>query len=327
MIQPVLSHSRIGTASMHGWGPGSPMSGALARMGPMPENVGWFAGGVPPLHGAVTRLVHEGKGKAACGAPSKMAGCGRDGEEPVNVEGCGCGGSCGAGAQSRGAESGMRGERNGAICDSEEVSGGRVISPFMEPCCNGCRYDDGGAYHGPGLVLALLPVSGVVAAVTSARAASSESNACGIAHAKMITSRFGVVYVEDVIETKTMVAGLHPWIDVTPTANTTVSIDPDYQWPKGMPPLGPGPGGEQPGGGGDGGDDDGGDEGGECDALGAASAAAASALTAAIAAQQECWEKPDTCDQKEEESRSAASTEAKKKADKAWEEYQACLKG
>ncbi len=96
MIHPVLSHSRIGTGIMHGWGPGSPMSGALARMGPNPGNHGWVAGGVPPMHGAVLRAVPEGKGKAACGAPSKLAGCGRDGEEPVNLEGCGCGGSCGA---------------------------------------------------------------------------------------------------------------------------------------------------------------------------------------------------------------------------------------
>lgn len=45
-------------------------------------------------NGAVLRVVPEGKGKAACGAPSKLAGCGRDGEEPMNVEGCGCGGEC-----------------------------------------------------------------------------------------------------------------------------------------------------------------------------------------------------------------------------------------
>lgn len=137
MTPSIFSHENLGTGRMHGWGPGSPMSGALARLGENPGNFGWTAGGVPPGLGtgssAATRLVPEGKGKAACGAKSKVGGGVIEGEEPNYVEGCGCGGECGDGGGASEAASAFGSRPLGLLAERGPGNRGMAVLSPRQP--------------------------------------------------------------------------------------------------------------------------------------------------------------------------------------------------
>ncbi len=96
-----FSHQQLPSTRVNGMFAGMGVAGAGVMTRPAPT-LGWHVGGTPSAMmmggGALQRVVPEGVGKASCGAQSKMP-FGKDGNEPITVEGCGCGGGCGASAQ------------------------------------------------------------------------------------------------------------------------------------------------------------------------------------------------------------------------------------
>lgn len=94
MYVSTLAHAHIGARPV-GVFAGMGVMGAMIGSG---RAAGWQAGSGPPggsLGGsAVSRVLPEQQGAAACGAKSTAKG-GKDGAEPFNIEGCGCGGGCG----------------------------------------------------------------------------------------------------------------------------------------------------------------------------------------------------------------------------------------
>lgn len=126
MIAPTLSHSHIGARP----------SGLFAGMGVMGAMVGaarargWQAGmgpaGVGVGGGAVSRVAQE-PGTAACGAQSKAKG-GKDGAEPFFMEGCGCGGECGAREESPNSQCDIQRSRLGFETDGARQQAWEVFS-------------------------------------------------------------------------------------------------------------------------------------------------------------------------------------------------------
>lgn len=98
MYVSTLTQAHLGARPV-GMFAGMGVMGAMIGSG---RTAGWNAGAGPAgmnLGGpAVSRVLPEQQGVAACGAASKATG-GKDGAEPFYMEGCGCGGVCGAGCR------------------------------------------------------------------------------------------------------------------------------------------------------------------------------------------------------------------------------------